>query len=397
MISFDFDKHCVGCAACSDVCGHGCITIVEDKYGFRIPYVDTSRCVECGMCNKVCPVLNVNIRPNKNQKCYCTYHLDEEIRYMGSSGSMFYLIAEWMLTQGGIVFGAAFDEQLKLRHIEATTLQELRPLMKSKYLQSDTTGVFKKVRDYLIKGQRVLFVGTPCQCQALYNFTNERQKENLILVDFICHGVPSQHLFDRFIRNYENKKKVKVKSFIFREKKTPKPPRYEDDIHNFTIETIDHYGHVSTKTGFYRDCSFYQGFKKYQIFRNSCYECKFVGKDRITDFTLGDFWYLTEYELEIKDFHKGYSELIVNSERGSALFDSLRGKVYCKEYSMDVPLKRNYAYSRPTIRYIDRELFSFFYSLPYGILSLIWSRNIFVRGSIYFIRRMCDKLIICKR
>lgn len=390
MIQFDFNKHCCGCAACVDACKKHCISIIENQEGFRVPQIDKSKCVSCGKCEKVCPVLNVNERENKDQKCYCTYHLDAEVRNAGSSGSMFYLIADWIVNNNGVVFGAAFDEQLQLRHTMAQKTEELGPLMKSKYLQSNTTGVFEQVRMVLQEGRQVLFVGTPCQCQALYNYTNDKQRDNLILIDFICHGVPSQDLFNRYIRSYERKKNAKVKTFIFRGKKTPKPPKNEDDIHNYTMEIFEKSeGRTSIETGFYRDCSFYSGFKKYQIFRNSCYECKFVGKNRITDFTLGDFWHLTEYEPDIKDFHKGYSEFVVNSERGNKLFEELKCKVYCKEYSMDIPMKRNHAYSKPTIKHFDRDLFFLLYKLPYNIISsLFFSHSILVRGPIYVFRKL---------
>ena len=389
MIDFDFSEHCCGCGACADACNQHCISMINNCHGFRIPHVDAKKCVNCGMCDKICPVLNVHIRNNPSQKCFCTYYLNEEIRNAGSSGSMFYLIAEWMIAKGGIVIGAAFDNNLYLRHTIATTISELRPLLKSKYLQSDTTGIFMQVRDFLRMGRKVLFVGTPCQCQALYNFVGYKKTDSLFLIDFICHGVPSQDLFNRFVKHIETKKKVKVKSFVFREKNNPKSPKNEDDIHNYTIVTCNNSnGQVSIKTGFYKDCSFYSGFKKYQIFRNSCYECKFIGCNRITDFTLGDFWHLTEYEPEIRDFHKGYSELIINSERGNKLFEELKDKVYYKEYSMNIPMKRNSAYSKHTVKHFDRDLFFLLYKLPYSILSIFFSHSLLVRGPIYILRKI---------
>jgi hypothetical protein len=303
---------------------------------------------------------------------------------------MFYLIAQWIINQGGVVFGAAFDDKLQLRHTLATTLIELKPLMKSKYLQSDTTGVFEQVRILLQQNKMVLFVGTPCQCQALYNYTNKEDDNSLYLIDFICHGVPSQDLFNRFIESYEKRNKVKVKNFIFREKNTSKPPYFEDDIHNYTMEVVNNTdGNISLKTGLYKDCSFYLGFKNYQIFRNSCYDCKFVGRNRITDFTLADFWHLTEYEPEIKDFHKGYSELIVNSQRGDKLFEELKKNTYCKEYGMDIPLQRNCAYVKPTLKHIDRDVFFALYRLmPYEMLAVFWSRNVLVRKCLRLLRKI---------
>lgn len=388
MIHFDFDKHCCGCAACVDTCKKHCISIIENWQGFRIPYIESNKCVNCGMCDKVCPVLNVNERDNKEQKCYCTYHLDAYVRNAGSSGSMFYLIADWIIKKHGVVFGAAFDENLQLKHSKATKLEELWPLMKSKYLQSDTTGVFEQVRTYLIQEKMVLFVGTPCQCQALYNYTITINRRNLYLIDFICHGVPSQNLFNRYIKSYERKKKVKVNAFVFRQRALQSSGN-EEDVHNYKIESIDENGNQIIDTGYYDKSSFYVGFKNYQIFRNSCYECKFVGRNRITDFTLGDFWHLTEYEPYIKDFYKGYSEFIVNSERGNRLFEMLKQSIYYKEYDMDIPMKRNRAYNRPTIKHIDRDIFfSFYHILTYNVLSCFWTNTILIKGFRKLLRRI---------
>ncbi len=379
MIGFDFNKHCCGCAACVDICNQHCITMIENKNGFRIPQVDASLCVGCGMCDKVCPVLNVRRQENCEQRCYGAYNLDEKQRYAGSSGSMFYLIADWVLNEGGVVFGAAFDEHLHLRHTIAKNQEELIPLMKSKYLQSDTTGIFSQVKSYLREDKMVLFVGTPCQCQALSNSITPKMRTRLILVDFICHGVPSQHLFNRFIKNYERKHNATVTKFFFRHK-PDQSSGSEEDVHHFKICYQGKSGKICEDAGFYTECSFYFGFKMYQIFRNSCYECKFVGKDRITDFTLGDFWHLTEYETDTNDFYKGYSEIIVNSNKGNTIFEKLKCKCWWKEFSMDLPIKKNPAYQKPTTKLLSHDIFFTLYNfLPYRILSVTWSNRIVSR------------------
>lgn len=371
MINFDFDSHCCGCAVCADVCRQQCINIVENRHGFRVPKVNVDNCVECGLCEKICPILNTRKLSNDNQRCYSSYHLNPEIRQEGSSGSMFYLLADWILSQGGVVFGAAFDEHLQLKHTIATNIEELRPLMKSKYLQSNTNGIFNRVNAYLNKKKLVLFVGTPCQCQAMYNCAGGN-RDFLYLVDLICHGVPSQHLFNRYINDYEKTRGVHIEDFNFRVKPMEGNGR-EDDVHHYMIKGQTNSGNRFEETGHYSNCSFYVGFKKYQIYRNSCYECKFVGKNRITDFTLGDFWHLTEINPDVHDFFRGYSQFIVNTDRGQQLFELLKGKCYSKEYSMDFPMKRNHAYSRPTNKTIVRTLFFSLYNIvPYRVLSRLF-------------------------
>lgn len=363
MINFDFSKDCCGCGACADTCALGCISIIKDKKDFRIPNVETSKCVECGKCEKVCPVINPSSRVNDEQKLYCTYNNKEDIREKGSSGSIFYEVAKIVISDGGVVYGAAFVDKLQLKHCKAETIEDVFPIMKSKYIQSNTNGVFKDVRNELKKGRKVLFVGTPCHCQALYNFLGRKEQENLILIDFICHGVPPQELFDHAIELYEKQHDCIVKDFSFRHKT-------QMSLHNYKISYTCNDGTTKTETGSSDEFPFYCGYLKYITFRNSCYGCKFCNQNRITDMTLGDFWHLENIDPTVQDFNKGYSMLIVNSAKGHEIFNLISGELQYKEYNIDIAEPNNHAYCKPTFRSIKQKLYIRDYNrIPYEKLS----------------------------
>lgn len=339
MISFDFSKHCCGCAACVDACPQKCICIVEDEKDFRIPNINVNECINCGLCEKVCPVINSDASRGL-EKLFCGYNNNALQRKAGSSGSLFILLAKKVIENGGVVVGAAFDDNLQLRHRLAYDDDGIMPLMKSKYIQSNTTGIFNKVRAELKDGKQCLFVGTPCQCQALYNFMGRKQIDNLLLVDFICHGVPSQKLFDKAIQSFEKRRDCKVESFNFREKA-------KGELHCYSISYVYNDGERETDIGTSREFPFYNGYLSYRIFRESCYECKFAQRERVSDITLGDFWNLGKIK-GIKDFRKGYSMIIVNSNKGLEVIQNLSDKISIEEFPIEIAEKNNYAYTHPT-------------------------------------------------
>lgn len=354
MIDFDFSSKCTGCGVCVDACPKGCISLRKNSKGFLVPDVKINDCVSCGLCDKVCPVLNAHYLSFEKRKLYRAFNLNEKIREKGSSGSIFYIVAKYVIENGGCVFGAAFTDDFKLRHVKTENLPDVLPLMKSKYLQSETTGVYSEVKNELKKNRLVLFVGTPCQTQALYNFLGAKKSENLILMDFICHGVPCQELFDRCLKNYEEKNNCKVVDFSFRQKT-------EERLHNCKIESISKEGERKTFIINSADYPFYNGYLKYIIFRNCCYKCQFVGEDRVSDFTLGDFWGLEKTE-DIKDFNRGYSMLYVNSAKGANLLKILAEEMDLKEYDTNSPIAFNYAYLKPTRRSILNRFFMWDYN-----------------------------------
>jgi len=316
MINFDFHNLCTGCRACGDVCPTSSISFTKDKDGFVMPTVNVATCVDCGRCDKVCPALNHSVQTSFKNKCYAAYHKEKRIRTIGSSGSVFYALAERTIEADGSVYAAAFDANLQLHHTRATSLDEVYPQMKSKYLQSDTTDIYKQVTKDLREGRDVLFVGTPCQCQALHNMLPDRLRDKLLLVDIICHGVPSQNLFNKSMRHYELEHDCHVESFSFREKT-------KESLRNYKIEYTTKDGKRKTVVGGLDEIPFCYGFFYHYIQRNSCYTCKQRTIVRVSDLTLGDFWGLSNIKPEIFDFEAGYSSVITNTSKGQDIIDQL--------------------------------------------------------------------------
>lgn len=351
MIDFDFNRYCTGCGACADVCPHSCITIQEDRDGFRMPSVDKVACIHCGLCERICPALNQKATPYNNRKCYAVYHTDPQIRHMGSSGSAFYALAKSIIDKGGVVYGASMSG-LRVQHTKATKMDEVQSQMKSKYVQSNTNGIYKQVLSDLREGRPVLYVGTPCQCKALHNLTPSGLRDNLLIADIICHGIPSQSLFDKSMAYYEKKNGLKIRAFSFREKT-------EDSLRNYKVE-YEKDGAVCEKVGDLDEIPYCFGFFNQTTWRNSCYVCKHKCVERDSDITLGDFWGLDKLKSDINDFQKGYSSLITNTDRGGQVVEKLQSCVVEKiPDGVAFVRDHNRAYTKPDNRSLMRGLFFF--------------------------------------
>ncbi|MBO4942105.1 MAG: Coenzyme F420 hydrogenase/dehydrogenase, beta subunit C-terminal domain [Muribaculaceae bacterium] len=304
---------CCGCRACGDACPVSCISFKEDNEGFIYPIVDEASCIQCGKCVKICPEFNPSF--NKvAEEVTAAYAVAEADRQAGSSGGIFGLVARHIINNGGKVWGAAFDSNLQLKHVCATTVAELKPLMRSKYLQSDTSGCFRQIAGDLKAGILTLFCGTPCQCNALRNYTGNC--DNLFLIDLICHGVPSQDLFDKSIKWLEEREHCHVTKFAFRSK-------YKGALHPqaFSYECTKN-GRTETVNGLHYQFPFYFGFQKYITLRPSCYTCKWASSERCGDITLGDFWGIERIDPTL-DPKAGVSEILANTDKGRNLLNAI--------------------------------------------------------------------------
>ena len=353
MNDFDLKKDCTGCRACGDACPKSCISFVEDRDGFIIPSVNKETCINCKRCEQICPALNKSENTTIVAKCYSAYHIDSDIRREGSSGSVFYALAESIIQNGGAVYGAALDDNLQLHHTRATDMHGVLKQMKSKYIQSDTTGIYKLVIQDLQDGKEVLFVGTPCQSQALHSLAPARLRDKLLLVDIVCHGVPSQSLFNQGIHQYEITHSCKVTGFSFREKTA-------SSLRNYKIEYTAADGVNHTKVGDLDDFPYCQGFF-YQITkRNSCYDCKQRSINRASDITLGDFWGINKMKPEIEDFEQGYSSVITNTTKGKQSITGLKSCVVSKiKDGVFFVVAHNKAYTKADEKSLRRSLFFF--------------------------------------
>lgn len=316
MISISTKAMCCGCAGCKTVCPTNAINMVTDEMGFVFPKVNNDICINCGLCEKNCPVLNHKNEKDLDHNIYIAFAKDKDIRFNGSSGGMFGLIAKHIIEESGVVYGAAFDDNLKLKCTCATTLEELYPLYKSKYLQSDLGESFEKIKNQLDNGIKVLFVSTPCQVYALKLFLN-KEYQNLLTVDFVCHGVPSQWLFDKCKAYVEKEKNIRIFDYSFRaKKKNGATPHY------YTVK-YEKQGKIREKTALYIDSPFYYGFQKYITLRDSCYDCRFSHSNRVSDITIGDFHEVDKYINGINRFD-GVSSFIVNTQKGQEIWSLIK-------------------------------------------------------------------------
>ena len=333
-------QKCCGCRACGDICPHKCISFVTDEEGFYYPSIDDSICVGCGLCSQMCPALQLKLSSEHPIATYAAYALDNEKHRAGSSGGLFGIIAASVIERGGKVWGAAFDDNLKLHHCAASNRQELTPLMKSKYIQSDTTGVYKTIKQDLQNRITTLFVGTPCQCNALKNYIGSND-ENLIVVDLICHGVPSQDMFDKSIRWFEQKNSCTVTGFQFRYKE-----KRNRSSHIYKIDYIERKG-VKSGIGLYYDFPHYYGFSKYITLRPSCYTCQWASPQRCSDITIADFWEIEKIRPHL-DSKNGVSMVLVNTNAGKVIIENIKNRLYIESAPFEFACENNGCLHKPT-------------------------------------------------
>ena len=315
MIKTDDKERCCGCGTCGLVCPRRCISFEADEIGAEYPVISSEVCISCGRCEQVCPIQRRFENGSRGKAAYAAYSLDTGVRFRGASGGMFETFAGWIIRQGGSVFASKFDGDLKLRCVEANTLSEVRSLTKSKYLQSDCVPMFPLMKQRVSEGKKILFCAAPCQVKALKNYLGgSADNGNVFLIDFVCHGVPSQRIFDKFRAYSEKKRGIKITGFQFRTKipggATP---------HYYTMR-YEKNGVEKRKTALYLTDPFYLAFQKYLILRDSCYHCPYGSGHHEGDITVGDFHNIDKYISGINRFD-GVSTVIVNTERGKTLWD----------------------------------------------------------------------------
>ena len=317
---------CTGCTACYSICPKNAIEMKEDENGFKYPVIDQNKCIDCGLCKKICPVLNKksNIAINK---CYVGYNKDSEIQEESSSGGVFDIIAKEVLKDNGLVVGAAFDENNKLKHFIVDNVEYLKKLRGSKYLQSDLNSVFKQIKEN-VKNRKILFVGVPCQVAGLKAFLN-KDYDNLMCVDLICHGVPTPKLFDKYVKELEETNRDELINYNFRDKSTG-----WDSYSNtatFKNETIKE---------LQSNNAYMKLFLSDVALRVSCYNCNFKLGNKYSDITLGDFWGVKNYYPEMYN-KKGVSAIIINTKKGKEIIRNISSQLELKECKLEEIVKGN--------------------------------------------------------
>lgn len=332
MINITDKTKCCGCGACAQKCPKSCIKMKYDNEGFLYPSVDENACIDCGLCEKVCPQLNAPETENfETPKVYATYSKDEFIRVDSTSGGMFSVFAEEMYKQGAYVCASLFDEDFKLKLFISKDRNDLAKLRSSKYIQTETDNKFSEIKELLDKGEKVFFCSTPCQIAGLYNFLR-KDYENLTTCDIVCKGVPSYKLFRKHLDYYEGVygSKTKEVKFKFKDKDHPWGQLATKIIFENGKE------HVSRGVGDFFMVSFLlTGF----AVRPSCIECPFKSFHRKADVSLGDFWGIQKYSKE--DAKKGFSLLLVNTEKGANLLNQVADQLYIEEHMLDEAIRKN--------------------------------------------------------
>lgn len=326
MIQIKDKIDCCGCNACGDVCAHGAITFKTDKEGFWYPEVDAEKCSDCGLCEKVCPMLHKQEKKQNVPKIYGAYTKDEAIRLDSTSGGIFSELAMVVFAENGYVGGAVYNEDYTVSQIVTADKEMLPQLRSSKYLQSDAQGVYKEILKLLKAGNKVLFCGTPCQIHALKNFVNEKYQDNLITIDFICRGVNSPKVWLKYIEMLEKKYDSKAVEIKAKNKKW--------GWHRFSMRVNFENGQEYCEDR-YTDLFFVGYLQAGNFCRPSCYECQFKGFPQASDITFADFWGIEKLDPSM-DQDKGTSLVVVNTGKGQLLFDSIKDKITWKEYPVEV-------------------------------------------------------------
>ena len=328
MIKIKDNSDCCGCSACVSVCPKNCITMKADSEGFRYPETDASVCINCGLCERTCPILNVKADVEEvRQVPYIAYLRDEEVRLGSSSGGLFSSLAADTLSRGGIVFGAAFDEENMVYHTAAHDLGELSALRGSKYVQSRIGDSYKVVKKVLEQGKEVLFTGTGCQIAGLKSYLN-KEYDKLLTVDVVCHGVPSLLLWERYLDELQDKNGAKACRVNFRDKSTVwKHYSVSVDFKNGKKYTCDHSNDPYIKLFVNNIC-----------LRPSCHKCRFKPIRSQADITIGDCWGIEGYMPEMDD-DKGVTLVLVHTAAGSAVLQRVKEDLEIREADADKVLQ----------------------------------------------------------
>lgn len=348
MIKLNSKDRCCGCYACYNSCQKHCIEMETDEEGFWYPLVKQDQCINCGLCERACPVLHPQIGINK-PLAYAAINNNEAIRYASSSGGVFSLIAEHVLNQGGAVYGAAFDETFDVCHQVVCSVDELAKLRGSKYVQSKIGNTYQSARDRLEQGTPVLFCGTPCQVNGLKSFL-QKAYANLICMDFICHGVPSPLVWKKYVDIRCRSDGGTIQRITF---------RLKDQSWKLFAISFDYLNETAYRKDFTQDM-FMRGFLSDLYLRPSCYNCSFKTENRVSDFTLADFWGIEKILPEMDD-DRGTSLVVIHSEKGERIFRAINDRIRYKKVNLAEVL--NYNRSMVTSVPINKKRKKFFNEL----------------------------------
>lgn len=329
-------KKCSGCYGCVNICPKGCIEMKVNKEGFWYPYTNKSLCINCDLCKRVCPINNeVEIEEFKTIALGCK-NKNIDVRIKSSSGGIFFLLAQKIIRDNGVVFGATFNLKFEVYHTYAETIEGCIQFRGSKYVQSKIGDTYKLVKRFLDDGRKVLFSGTQCQIKGLNLFLNKKY-ENLLLVDIICHGVPSPLVFSKYINKLSCNNKDDIKTINFREK--------SKGWKDFSYVTEFNNGYRQSETQ--QENIYMRGFLNNLYLRSSCYQCSAKDGKSGADISLGDYWGINKIDPSFDD-DKGTSLVLINSKKGKDFFDKVSHNVEFIEANLKEAINYNSCIIKPS-------------------------------------------------
>lgn len=356
IILFAHKEECCGCSACKNICPKSAIRMEEDCYGFLYPIIDKQLCIACHACEKVCGYQKRQ-EESKPLQVLVAARKDKDKIMKSASGGIFAALAEDVLSEGGLVFGASMEyenNQLVPKHIEIENIEELTKLQGSKYVQSEIGDTYRVAKEKLLKGKKVLFSGTPCQIGGLKQYLG-KDFDNLLTVDIICHGVPNARFFQSYIKCLEKKLNGRILDFKFRDKSKGWGLNgkivYEDNHNKVREKYISHY-----------DSSYFKLFLESSTYRESCYSCKYCNDSRPSDITLGDYWGIQKEHPEAFqekgsyfNQEKGISVVVVSSIKGKNYIQKCNYMLYSLNSTYSKAARKNGQLTHPSKRSDTRE------------------------------------------
>lgn len=332
MINIDNKKDCCGCTACASACPKGAINMIEDEMGFKYPQIDFNLCVDCSLCDRICVFTKSKI----THPVYADYPIAYAARHKNlseietsRSGATFIALTNYVFLRGGVVYGVGYGEHFRAVHKRALNKMQVQEFKGSKYVQSDLEGIFPLVKKDLKAGKFVLVSGTPCQLSGLKSYVGKLLLENLLLVDIVCHGVPSPKVWDDYLTYLEHKHNAKIVKVDFRDKSELGWKAHVESI-QFENSTSKLYSKVYTDL-----------FYEHVMLRPSCSNCRYTTIYRESDVTLADFW---GWQKSVPHFNiddKGCSLVLVNSPKGNIVFQEANHDLNVIEVNLDNCMQHN--------------------------------------------------------
>lgn len=334
---------CVGCYACFNICPNSCIDMKQDEEGFAYPVIDDDKCTYCGLCLNRCPVISIR-KKNINIEVFGCINKNENTRKHSSSGGIFALLADSTLTNDGVVFGASFDNQFNVKHSSSNEVT-IKELQGSKYVQSNIESKYYEIENLLKDKKQVLFTGTPCQVAGLKSYLN-KSYNNLICVDFICHGVGSPKIWHKYLDHHTQITKSKIKSVNFRSKaKGWKNYSLKIDFNNNSI-----YAKKLNKDPYMK-----LFLKNYNL-RPTCYNCAYKSENSLSDITLADFWGVNMVYPELDD-NQGTSLVLIHNKKGMDIYQNISNQIISKIVDANIVFRYNSSYYYSVPKPYDRDSF----------------------------------------